>query len=355
MSTQSWLRQKQHRRLYLVALGGALALALTIALLLGAVRLSPRQIFDALGCLLKNDAQCSADAALLLLRLPRTLEAALVGGSLALAGAAMQALFRNPLVDPGLLGVSSGASLGAAMMLVLARPAGPLGVLFSHPLSLTFAAFLCGLLAACVVAALGRANGRTSVIGMLLAGIAVSALCSAGHGLLSYVATDAQLRGLAFWSLGSLGGTSVHTLTTTAPLSLFATTLLLRRARPLGALLLGETAASHLGVQVERLKREVLLLGVLLCAVAVAQHGIIAFVGLIAPHLARLLLGSDPRTSLPGALLFGALLLVVADMLCRTAVAPAELPIGALTSALGAPFFLALLWRLRQRTESAHV
>lgn len=354
MSAAAWLQRRQHQRLYLAALLTALLLALGIALTLGAVTMPLPRLGEALRRLLFDGASSTSDASLLLLRLPRTLEAALVGGGLALAGAAMQALFRNPLVDPGLLGVSSGASLGAALLLVLVRPAGRFGWLLAHPLGLTLAAFACGLAAAVGVAALGRAGGRTSVVGMLLAGIAVSALCSAGHGLLSYVATDAQLRGLAFWSLGSLGGTSFRTLSTTGPISLLAAVLLLRRARPLGALLLGETAASHLGVEVERLKREVLVLGVLLCAVAVAQHGVIAFVGLVAPHLARLVLGADPRAALPGALLLGALLLVIADTLCRTVVVPAELPIGAITSALGGPFFLGLLWRMRERMEGSH-
>jgi iron complex transport system permease protein len=354
MIAAAWQRRRRRQRAYLLALALALLTSLGIASTLGAVRISPPRIAEVLRELLAARAPRSPEAALLILRLPRAAEAALVGGGLALAGAAMQALFRNPLADPGLLGVSGGASLGAALLLVLVRPAGRLGALLCHPLALTFGAFLCGLLAAMVVAAFGRARGRTSVVGMLLAGIAVSAICGAGHSLLSYVATDAQLRGIAFWSLGSLGGTSVRSLLSTAPLCLLAAGLLLRRARPLGALLLGETAAGHLGVDVERLKREVLALSVFLCAVAVAQHGIIAFVGLIAPQLARLLLGSDPRAAMPGALLLGALLLVAADTLCRTAVAPAELPIGAITSALGGPFFLGLLWRLRARTEGLH-
>lgn len=353
MTAASWLRQQKRRHVSLLALALALLFALGVASALGAVRIPPLRIGEALLSLFANATPRSSETALLVLRLPRVAEAAVVGSGLALAGAAMQALFRNPLVDPGLIGVSSGASLGAALLLVLQRPAGALGALLVHPLALTLGAFAGGLLAAMIVAGFGHAGGRTSTIGMILAGVAVSALCGAGHSLLSYIATDAQLRGLASFGMGSLGGTSLRTLLTTAPLSLLAIALLLRRARSLGALLLGETAASHLGVEVERLKREVLTLSVFLCAVAVAQHGIISFVGLIAPQLARLLLGSDPRASMPASLLLGALLLVAADTLCRSAVPPAELPIGAITSALGGPFFLGLLWRMRSRMEEA--
>lgn len=351
MTAAYWLRQRGQRRICLLLLAIALLFALGVASTLGAVRISPLRIGEALLALFTDGAPRSPETTLLFLRLPRAVEAAVVGGGLALAGAAMQALFRNPLVDPGLIGVSSGASLGAALLLVLQRPAGGLGALLVHPLALTLGAFAGGLLAAGIVAGFGRAGGRTSTIGMILAGVAVSALCGAGHSLLSYIATDAQLRGLASFGMGSLGGTSLRTLLTTAPLSLLATALLLCRSRPLGALLLGETAASHLGIEVERLKREVLTLSVFLCAIAVAQHGIISFVGLIAPQLARLLLGSDPRASMPASLLLGALLLVAADTLCRSVVAPAELPIGAITSALGGPFFLGLLWRMRSRME----
>lgn len=353
MTAVYWLRQRRRQRACLWALSLALFFALGVAATSGAVRIPLLRIGEALRSLFSDATPRSAETALVALRLPRIVEAAGVGGGLALAGAAMQALFRNPLVDPGLVGVSSGASLGAALLLVLQRPAGALGTLLVHPLGLTLGAFVGGLLAAMIVTGFGRAGGRTSTIGMILAGVAVSALCGAGHSLLSYIATDSQLRGLASFGMGSLGGTSLRTLLTTAPLSLLATGLLLRRSRPLGALLLGETAAGQLGVDVERLKREVLALSVFLCAIAVAQHGIISFVGLIAPQLARLLLGSDPRVSMPASLLLGALLLVAADTLCRTVVAPAELPIGAITSALGGPFFLGLLWRMRPRMEEA--
>ena len=282
-------------------------------------------------------------SALLTLRLPRVVLGAAVGAGLGVAGAVLQGLFRNPLVDPGLIGVSSGAALAASAVLVLG------GAAWNTPPVLMAAAFLGGLTAAWGVQRLARVNGRTLVLSLLLAGVAINAIAGALIGLLSYVATDAQLRNLTFWSLGSLGGATWTQALWVAPLTVVAVLAVLRLARPLNVLLLGESEAEHLGIAVESVKRRALLLAVLLVASSVALCGVIGFVGLVVPHGVRLLVGPDQRLVLPGTALLGAGLLLWADLAGRLVVAPAELPLGIVTAAIGGPFFLGLLVRERQK------
>ncbi|MGC1330213.1 MULTISPECIES: FecCD family ABC transporter permease [unclassified Pseudomonas] len=280
------------------------------------------------------------------IRLPRTLLGLAVGAVLALSGVAMQGLFRNPLADPGLVGVSSGAALGAAIAIVCGSWFGGLPPLL-EPYLLSLCAFLGGLGVTALVYQLGRKNGQTSVAVMLLAGVALTALASSAVGLFTYLADDATLRTLTFWNLGSLNGASYQRLW---PLVLIATGVSLwlpRRARALNALLLGESEARHLGVDVERLKRELVFCTALGVGAAVAAAGLIGFIGLVVPHLVRQVSGPDHRVLLPASLLAGASLLLFADLIARMALAPAELPIGIVTAFLGAPFFLYLLVRGR--------
>ena len=282
-------------------------------------------------------------ASIMTLRLPRVLLGGCVGAGLGIAGAALQGLFRNPLVDPGLLGVASGAALAASAMMVLG------GSACNTPPVLTAAAFAGGLAAAWSVQRLARVNGRTLVLSLLLAGVAINATAGAIIGLLGYIATDAQLRNLTFWSLGSLGGATWERVLWAAPLTGLAVLALLRLGRPLNVLLLGEPEAQHLGIAVESIKRRALLLAVFLVASSVALCGVIGFIGLVVPHGVRLLGGPDHRVVLPGSALLGAGLLLWADLTSRTLVAPAELPIGIVTAAIGGPFFLALLLRERRK------
>jgi len=287
------------------------------------------------------------------LRLPRVIFGFLTGATLAVTGAAMQALFRNPLADPALLGVSSGAGLGAALALVTGLPAllaagGLLPGLALVPLC----AFLGGWLAVQLVLRLGRATGSTRSAHLLLAGLAVNALAGAGTGLCVALADDHALRDITFWLMGSLAGASWQALGVAA-LPLAATVvLLLRCARPLDALLLGERDAALLGVPVARLSSRLVALVALGTGTAVALSGVIGFVGLLVPHLARLLLGPGHRRLLPACALGGGALLVGADALARSVVAPAELPIGILTTLLGAPLFVVLLRRSARRAET---
>ncbi len=280
------------------------------------------------------------------IRLPRTLLGIATGGVLALAGVAMQGLFRNPLADPGLIGVSSGAALGAAIAIVFGASIGGLPEAFA-PYLLSACAFAGGLLVTALVHRLGRHNGQTSVSTMLLAGIALTALAGALIGLFTYLADDATLRTLTFWNLGSLNGASYPRLWPLLLITLLVACWLPRRVDALNALLLGESEARHLGFDVERLKIELILCTALGVGAAVAAAGMIGFIGLVVPHLLRLIVGPDHRVLLPASMFGGAILLLLADLVARLALAPAELPIGIVTALIGAPFFLYLLIRGR--------
>ena len=280
------------------------------------------------------------------IRMPRTLLGLAVGAVLALCGVAMQGLFRNPLADPGLIGVSSGAALGAAVAIVGGAAMGGMPEVFA-PYLLSLCAFLGGLVVTALVYRLGRRNGQTSVTTMLLAGIALNALAFACIGLFTYLADDATLRTLTFWNLGSLNGASYARLWPLLLVTLAVALWLPRRAQALNALLLGESEARHLGVAVERLKRELVFCTALGVGAAVAAAGMIGFIGLVVPHLVRLLVGPDHRVLLPASALAGASLLLLADLFARLILSPAELPIGIVTALIGAPFFLYLLLRGR--------
>ncbi len=333
---------------------GLMALLLAVVVLglgIGAVAITPGQTLAILGAqvgiALPWEFTAQQQAVLLTIRAPRILLGVLVGAGLAASGAALQGLFRNPLADPGLIGVSSGAALAAVAVIVLGVPplalaSGGLG-LYALPL----AAFGGGLLATLLVAWLANHGGYAQLGTLLLAGIAINALAGAGTGLLTYLADDEQLRTLTFWSLGSLGGATWREVAAIAPPIGFALALIAWRARVLNALLLGDREAGHLGFAVERTKRILIVAAALAVGSAVAVAGIIGFVGLVVPHLLRLAQGPDHRFLLPGSALLGAALLVCADLLARTVVVPSELPIGIVTALLGGPFFLWLLWRQR--------
>ena len=280
------------------------------------------------------------------IRLPRTLLGLAVGGVLALSGVAMQGLFRNPLADPGLVGVSSGAALGAAIAIVGGAAFGGLPEVMG-PYLLSLCAFIGGLGVTALVYRLGRRNGQTNVAVMLLAGIALTALAGSAVGLFTYLADDATLRTLTFWNLGSLNGASYARLWPLLIVTVGVALWLPRRANALNALLLGESEANHLGIDVEGLKRELVFCTALGVGAAVAAAGMIGFIGLVVPHLVRLLAGPDHRVLLPASVLAGATLLLFADLIARLALAPDELPIGIVSAFLGAPFFLYLLMRGR--------
>ena len=311
----------------------------------GAMPLSAAEVLGALLRWLDGRAAQGDDAVVLMLRLPRVLMAALVGASLACSGATMQGLFRNPLVEPGLVGVSAGAALGAIGMIVLGGSVVAALPPWLGSFGTAGAAFAGGLLATWLVYLFGAR--RPGVATLLLAGVAINAVAMAGVGLLTYVADEHQLRDLSFWTLGSLGGTSWARLGAAAPLMLLPLACLPGQARALNALLLGEREASLLGFDPSRLRRRLVLLVAMATGAAVAMCGVIGFVGLLMPHVLRLRWGPDHRLLLPASALAGASLMIGADAVARTLVAPTELPVGVITALLGGPFFLWLLMRLR--------
>lgn len=332
----------------MLLLAALCAAAAWLGLVTGPLDISAARVFSSLTGL-GEPATAQQAATVVDIRLPRVLLALLIGAALAQAGAALQGLVRNPLAEPGLVGISSGAALAAASITVLAPPLFDwIPARFIFPV-ITFAG---GAAAAALVLRLARIDGTTRPGALLLAGLALNAMAGAGIGLFTQLASDQALRSLTFWMFGSLGKASWAELTVVAPLLLAAILLIPREARALNAMLLGEPEAGHLGVDVERLKRRLTLLVVLAAASAVALAGIIAFVGLVVPHLIRLWRGPDHRELLPLSALLGALLLTLADTGARTMLAPAELPIGILTALIGGPFFLALLLRHRAEIEA---
>lgn len=335
------------RGTFLALLGAALALAVVLGAAVGSMWLPParvvRALVEPLG--LGGGVTAAEHAVIWSIRLPRLLLGVAVGGGLGLAGAAMQGLFRNPLVDPGLLGVSSGAALGAALVIVLgARLSLAVGPT-AGPWVLPLAAFAMAFVSVMAVRALATVDGAARIGGLLLSGIAVNGLASALTGLLTSTANDAQLRTLVFWTLGSLDGATWRTAGVAVAFLAAPVLLLPRLARTLDVILLGEAEAGDLGIDVETVKRRILLLVSLTVGASVAFTGVLLFVGLAVPHLVRLAAGPDHRVVLPGAFLLGAALLVGADAAARTVVAPAELPLGLVTASLGAPFFVFLLVR----------
>jgi iron complex transport system permease protein len=283
------------------------------------------------------------------IRMPRAILGFLVGGSLAVSGAVMQGLFRNPLADPGLVGVSSGASFGAVVMIVLGGTFAAPVYTFMGIYALPVAAFAGGLVTTLLLYRIATSNGQTSVATMLLAGIALGSLATALTGVLIYMANDQQLRDLTFWGMGSLAGATWTKIAAAAPIILLSFAAMPFMARGLNAITLGEAAAFHMGVSVQRLKNIAIITVAAATGASVAVSGGIGFVGIVVPHVLRMVIGPDHRYLLPASALLGGSLLIFADVLARTAVAPAELPIGIITAAVGGPFFLWILLRQRAR------
>ncbi len=332
-----------HRSGILVSGFILLLASLLLGLSVGASALTPSQVFGALGGTLPVSEDWMR-AVIVDVRLPRVLLALAIGASLAQTGVVLQALFRNPLAEQSLLGISGGAALAAAGWLVLA-PLIHFSVGWPAQFALPAVALLGALSAAALAIRLSRLGGVTDIATLLLAGISINALAGAGIALLQTLASDAALRDLTIWFYGSLGRASWQQLAVGLPLLAGIALWLPREARALDALLLGEAEAAHLGVSIESLKRRLLLMVALVAATSVALAGIIGFVGLIVPHLLRRLLGPGHRLLMPAAGLFGAALLILADTAARTVFAPLEVPVGVLTALLGVPLFLMLLRR----------
>ncbi len=280
------------------------------------------------------------------LRLPRVLVAMLVGAGLGISGAALQGLFRNPLVEPGLIGVSSGGALFAVVFIVFGAQV-PWLVAMTGSLGLPLFAFIGGLINVLLVYKLASMAGKTDIALLILAGVALNALCVALIGLSIFYADDAALRNFTFWSLGDVGGANWTKVGIGSLLIGVPALALSTQHRQLNALAIGESEAFHLGVAVQRVKYLVLMLSALMVGVGVSMTGTIGFVGLVVPHLIRLLFGADHRLVLPASILLGALLLSFADLLARVMVMPAEMPIGIITAIIGSPFFIWLIMNVK--------
>jgi iron complex transport system permease protein len=287
------------------------------------------------------------ESTLWVVRFPRIVMGLAVGAALAVAGAVMQAIFGNPLAEPGVVGVSSGAALGAALAIVL----GGAGVaLFTSSWATAILAFLGGLGATLLVYAVSRSNGRTEVVTLLLTGIAINAFAGAGLAFLLFSANTASREQIVFWQLGSMNGSRWQEVGIVVAVSIVGLLIALAISRRLDLLALGERSARHLGINVEALRIGSIVLVALLTGVAVAFCGIIAFVGLVVPHIIRMAIGPSHRPLVLASAIGGGALLVVADLIARTVVPGADLPIGMLTSLIGGPFFFFLLYRQRKRS-----
>lgn len=305
-----------------------LVLMLIISASLGAVKIPPGEMLD----ILAGKGKAPYNTILLNIRLPRVVEAAIVGTGLSVSGAFFQGLLHNPMADPYILGVSSGAALGATISMVAG-----LGITGTHIL-----AFMTALVTVYAVLALSKTGTRISVTTMLLAGIAVSAFLSSIISLMMLFNHE-ELGKIVFWMMGGLGLVSWKEVMVSAPVILVGSSIMYAFSRDMNAIILGEETAEHLGVDIEKVKKVVLFLGSLITATAVSVSGIIGFVGLIVPHITRLLVGPDNRVLVPFTAVIGAIFLVLADTLSRMVIPPTEIPVGIITAAFGGPFFLYVL------------
>lgn len=327
-----------------------LALLAAASLYMGVYAFEKQSFYEIIGSLI-SDVESLSDAdrfVLLELRLPRIVMAILIGSALAVSGTCLQGMFRNPLATPDLLGITSGASLFAALSIVLGsslKPYLPEAVQFSM---LSIMAFVGALATMVAVYNISTTNGRTNVVIMLLSGVAITALGFAVTGFLIYISKEEQLRDLTFWNLGSLSAATWSKNLILAVIISIAYLFLIRKGKALNAMMLGERDAQHLGIPVEKIKKQIVLFTALMVGTSVAFAGTIGFVGLIVPYILRLLFKSNYNIILPLAAVMGAALLVTADTISRTVAAPGEVPIGILTAFMGAPIFITILIKNRK-------
>lgn len=338
---------KNNNSIFFTVLAALLLLVMVCAIAFGAVEIAPHQMISAVAHWLHGEKPANMyEGVFLQLRLPRVLLCMITGAVLAASGVLMQGLFRNPIVEPGLVGTSAGAAFGASLVFVLAG-ALPLSLQqVAGTLLVPLFAFCGGLLATFMVYMLAKGNSRINVTTLLLIGIAINAVGLSGTGFLSYIARDPQARSITFWNLGTFSGAAWWQVGTLGTLAAVVFVFAIRSSKKLNAMLLGEDEALYAGVDPEKLKRQIMLLNTAMVSVATAFVGVIGFMGLIIPHLMRMFIGSDNRKLLPASMLCGAMLLTVADMGARLLLAPAEIPIGIITALTGAPVFILLLKRM---------
>jgi len=342
-----------HRNALIILSFSALLIGLLlISLSIGAVPISPGQIINILLSKIgfESFAESQVQSMVLLnIRLPRLIFTVLIGAALGVSGASLQGLFRNPLVEPGIIGISSGAALGAIAVIMGARLINPLLINGLGQWLLPAFAFVGGIAATLITLRLGSYEGKTQTIILILAGVAITALAGAAIGLAIFYSDEQQLRTYNFWTLGDLSAGTWEKVLMLLPLVAISVAGLLRVPKQLNVLALGEAEAFHSGINVERLKMIIVLLSALAVSSSVAFAGSIGFIGLVVPHIIRILFSSDHELLLPVSAIGGACLLVLSDIFARTIVAPAELPIGIVTAAIGTPFFLYLLISIKKK------
>lgn len=338
--------------LIILVLATVLFLTAILAITNGSANISLTELYQTLVYKLGFEIEhnTKAEAIIWGIRLPRVLLSLLVGSVMGICGAAMQGLFRNPLADPSIIGISAGASLAAALVIVLGTSFFAAFGVYVQMSALAISTFIGAVLATLLIFSLSVTKGKAIVASMLLTGIAINAFSMAFVGLLTFLSTESQLRTLTFWTLGSLGGANWTGVTVMAIIFFIVVFGLVRQYKSLNLLALGENEAKFLGISTEGLKRKVLLFTALGVGFSVSQCGMISFVGLVVPHLVRLSLGSDNRIVLPVSAIGGALLLCGADLISRIVSPPVEIPIGVITALIGAPFFLFLLHQQKKKS-----
>ena len=323
--------------IFLISLIVSILLAVTI----GSFKIS---VFD----ILFGELDELSRTILFTIRMPRVMLAAFVGASLAISGACLQGLFRNPLADPGLIGVSAGAALGAAFAIVFSSHF--ISLNFLGPYLIPFSAIIGSASVIIILFIITKGFGYDGVTYMLLAGIAVNAIAGVGIGLLTYISDDSELRSLTFWTMGSFGGITWPLIIPALVVILFSIIWIIGLSRKLDLIQLGDVEASRLGINIKKVRFGVIISSAVVVGISVALSGMIGFVGLVVPHLVRLLGGVNHLYVLIGSAIFGSILMVISDMMCRIIISPAELPVGLITSGLGSPFFLWLIFKMRAKS-----
>ena len=337
MSKKFLISRQRHLLLtFLISLIVSALLAVTI----GSFKIS---VFD----LLLGKLDELGSTILYTIRMPRVMLAAFVGASLAISGACLQGLFRNPLADPGLIGVSAGAALGAAFAIVFSSRF--ISLNFLGPYLIPFSAIIGSASVIIILFVITKGFGYDGVTYMLLAGIAVNAIAGVGIGVLTYISDDSELRSLTFWTMGSFGGVTWPLIMPAIVVILSSIVWIIGLSRKLDLIQLGDVEASRLGVNIKKVRFSVIISSAVVVGISVALSGMIGFVGLVVPHLVRILGGVNHLYVLIGSAIFGSILMVISDMMCRVIISPAELPVGLITSGLGSPFFLWLIFKMRTR------
>jgi len=336
--SKKFLKSRQRHLLltFLISLIVSALLAVTI----GSFKIS---VFD----LLLGKLDELGSTILYTIRMPRVMLAAFVGASLAISGACLQGLFRNPLADPGLIGVSAGAALGAAFAIVFSSRF--ISLNFLGPYLIPFSAIIGSASVIIILFVITKGFGYDGVTYMLLAGIAVNAIAGVGIGVLTYISDDSELRSLTFWTMGSFGGVTWPLIMPAIVVILSSIVWIIGLSRKLDLIQLGDVEASRLGVNIKKVRFGVIISSAVVVGISVALSGMIGFVGLVVPHLVRILGGVNHLYVLLGSAIFGSILMVISDMICRVIISPAELPVGLITSGLGSPFFLWLIFKMRTK------